>query len=507
MAGSQMKRCSGFQNPKICYSISVYAMFFMIGWIRGLFGPSFLDLQVISGVTLKTGSWISTLNFIGYAVGCLASGFLYDKVSRNFMYAAGLLLMGIVTAGIPWCFVFVLMVAGHFLQGFSSGIVDTVGNAEMMQLWKDNTKMYFFMEFSYSIGVFVAPLVVAPFLSNIADSGHRKINRTVHNLTFNPYSLDNSSISTLSTTPQLQTFNHTLNTSTYITSGNETQHIVTSRLFVPYSISAVLAVLVSLPFIFKYFSRNVDSNADMLHSTIEVNNDEDKEVKQSASTARKARILPTKLKVPCLILISSIMFLSISLGEGFMSFIVVYCVEEIGFSPADGARLSAVSSVCCIVAIVVAMFASRLNTLIFLGIHLTGTLLSMIGLLVSSTENTNIGVWISSIAIGYFRSMIFSLVFTWTNNYITPTTGKVSSMYMVSTCTGSAVVPLLLGWLMEEYTNLWFCYLLIIFGAVVLLLFVVGVIMTKRVTSMYGRTFDITVEYDIDLTERLNKVG
>ncbi|OWF40000.1 sodium-dependent glucose transporter 1B-like [Mizuhopecten yessoensis] len=503
MAHSQEKRWNRFQKKKYGYSICVYAMLFIIGWIRGLFGPSFIDLQLISDVTLKLGSWISTVNFIGYALGCVTGGFLYDKINRNIFYGTGLLLIGIVTAGVPWCFVFVLMAAAHFCQGFASGMVDTVGNAEMMQMWSDKKMMYFFMEFSYSVGVFIAPLVVAPFLSDYTNdiSTHQHMNSTFDNVTY----LHNiSSISTVSSNIQFQSFGRAVN-STFgnETTGNVTKHTerptMTSRLFIPYSISAVLAVLVCLPFFILHFMRYMETNDDITEV-----NDTTKEMKQSSADDRTIRVLPTKLKVVCLVLICSLMFMGISLGEGYISFIVVYCVEEIGFSPTDGALVSAVSNVCCIVAIVVAIFVSRFNTLVYLGIHIVGTSVGVTALLFSSIGQSNLGVWISSAMVGYFRSMIFSLTFTWTNNYITPTTGKVASLFMLCTCSGSAVIPLLLGWLMEEYTNLWFCFLLIIFGVCTLILYIIGMVLTRYVTTLYGKTYDRIAVHDIYLTERLN---
>ncbi|XP_060065982.1 sodium-dependent glucose transporter 1A-like isoform X1 [Ylistrum balloti] len=508
MACLQGKRCKTIQKQKMVYSIWVYAMFFIIGWIRGLFGPSFIDIQLISNVTLKLGSWISTVNFIGYAIGCLSGGFLYDKISRNFMYAIGLLLIGIVTAGIPWCFLFVLMAAAHFCQGFSSGLVDTVGNAEMMHIWRDNKMMYFSMEFSYSIGVFLAPIVVAPFLSDVgnADSLYHNNNGSLHNVTINSYLQDVSSTSEGTSDIHFHTVSMVDNTSVNLPYRNGTDynegHILISRLFVPYTISAVLAILASLPFIARYFRSIVETNKNNAQTD---GHDEMAEDRPSSPEEGKARRLPIHLKVVCLALIGSLMFISLCVGEGFMSFIVVYCVDAAGFSPSDGALLSAVSNVCCIAAIVVAMLASRVNTLFLLGVHICGVLAGILGLLISSLKRADIGIWITAAAVGYFRSMIFSLVFTWTNTYITPTTGKISSLYMVCTCTGSAVVPLLLGWLMEEYSDLWFCYLLLILSVCSLLLYILGLFLTKYVTTLYGKTFDRTVVYDISLTESLNK--
>ncbi|XP_060065985.1 sodium-dependent glucose transporter 1B-like isoform X3 [Ylistrum balloti] len=474
-----------------------------MGWIRGLFGPAFIDLQMISGVTLTLGSWITTLTFIGYALGCASGGFLYDKLNRNFLYGSGLLVVGIATAAIPWCFLFVLMVVAHFCQGFASGVADTVGNTQMMSMWREKKMMFFFVEFSYSIGVFVAPIIVAPFLSdddNIKYHGHEK---TSHNVSFSSNSYDMSSISTVPNDVRYEVTGRLLNTSwNNSTSGNLTNFSdnvsMVTRLFVPYSISAILAVLVSVPFYIKYFMRNLDTEDDTTQVEGEVNGtDKTQEV--------RPRVLPPKLKAFTLILICIVIFLGLSIGESFVSFIVVYCVDEAGFSPADGALVSAVSNIACILATIVAVFASRLNTLVYLGIHIVGTLVGFLALLVSSITEVSLGIWISSGVVGYFRAMIFSLVFTWTNNYITPTTGKISSLFMICTCTGAAVTPLLLGWLMEEYDNLWFCYLLIILIVFALVLYIVGMVLTKYITTVYGKTFDHAVIEDISLTEKLNK--
>lgn len=484
MACSNSKRWNRTNRQNIIHSICVYALFLILGWIRGLFGPSLVDLLLISDVSLKLGSWISTLAFIGYAIGCVAGGFLFDKVNKNLLYAAGIVLVGIVTAAIPWCFIFALMVVAHFLQGLSSGVADTVGNAELISIWRENKMMFFIIELSYSTGVFVAPLIVAPFLSDVATSEHHDNGTVSYNVT--------------SQSPLFITSATTANSSISNLTRHSESHEEVLRLFIPFSISGGLALLISLPFVIRYFMEIVQSRNRRRNSNAEgkeKNNEEE----------AKIRALPTKLKVLCLMLITVMMFLGLSLGESSVSFIAVYSIEEMGFTPAEGALLNAVSSVCGIFAIIVAMLIPNLNTLVLLGIHNVGALVAFLALLFSSIAQSNIGVWVSAAFIGYFRSMIFSLTFTWTNNYITPTTGKVSSLFMMSSCSGAAVGPLFLGWLMEEYTYLWFCYLLIIFGSVQVMLYIVGMFLTKYVTSVYGKTFTNVVIEDISLTEKLNK--
>lgn len=101
------------------------------GWVRGIFGPSFPDLQRISNVDLERGSWIVTLFFIGYAIGSMASGVVYNKVNRKLMFGACLLVLAVMMAVTPWCFLYWAMVTAHFFQGVTQGVVDT-GNVKFI---------------------------------------------------------------------------------------------------------------------------------------------------------------------------------------------------------------------------------------------------------------------------------------------------------------------------------------------------------------------------------------
>ncbi|XP_069110570.1 sodium-dependent glucose transporter 1A-like [Argopecten irradians] len=486
MACSQSTRWKGTDRRKIIHSICIYMMFLMLGWTSGLFGPSFVDLLLIADVSLKLGSWISALYFVGYAVGCVTGGVLYDRIDRNCLYAAGIFLVGILIAVIPWCFIFALMVFAHFLEGFSSGVIDTVGNAELINIWRENSMMFFMSELCYTVGLFLAPMVVAPFVSHDAIHQQLRNGTELNNDTLHPI------LSNITVPSNMALYGN-------LTRQNES-HAFVSRLFIPFFISAALAILISIPFVIKFLLRNVEMQQRRGESNVT-----SKDSKEEDDT--KGRQLPTKLKLISLVLFNTMIFVGLLLCESSTSFIAVYTIEQMGFSPAKGALVNAVSNVCGIVAILVAMFASSLNILVFLGIHTVGLLAGLLGLLLSSLAKTNnIGIWFSSAVVGYFRSMIFSFIFTWTNNYITPTTGKVSSLFMMSSCAGAAVGPILLGWLMEEYTYLWFCYLLTIFGVVQLLLYIIGIVLTKYVTSVYGKTYEDIGLDATSVTERLNQV-
>ncbi|XP_060080447.1 sodium-dependent glucose transporter 1A-like [Ylistrum balloti] len=431
-------------KKKILHSICIYGAFFSLGWIRGLYGPALIDILFISGVTLDLGSLIFTCNSIGYALGCIGGGYLADRGNRNILYGVSLILLGILIAATPWCYVFAMMVAVHFGQGIVTGIIDTVGNAEILSLWRDERMMFFFLELMFGTGIFVSPFVAAPFLLD-KDSQFDASNDSFHEVII-PSHTEQRNIT-------------------------DTVAKQSSQLFIPYTITAFLYICLCVPFfIFCFLSKT-----EVSHEV------ETKQLKENDS-------LPLKDIAIFIVIGSSVLFLGMALGEGFISYLAVYCVDHLGFNTAEGAVISSISGGCSIAAVVVSLFASSLNTLVYLCIHIVGTLVGVAFFLIFSVINFRAGVWLFAGVIGYFRAMIFSLMLTWTNEYITPMTGKITSVYMVSTSAGCAIVPFLLGVLMETYTNLWLCYLFLILGTMLLVVYSIGIIFTKKIVTMYGKT-------------------
>ncbi|OWF39619.1 sodium-dependent glucose transporter 1A-like [Mizuhopecten yessoensis] len=443
------------QRKNFFYSVCIYAAFFSIGWIRGLYGPALIDILFISGVTLDLGSLVFTFNSVGYAFGCLGGGYLSDRGNQNMMYGISLLLLSILIGVTPWCSVFVLMIAVHFGQGVVTGIVDTVGNAEILSLWRDDRMMFFFLELMFGTGIFVSPFLAAPFLLDLDSTLH--------------ISMDDFNNVTL---PGKMQQNNTTNNTLLTTQS--------SQLYIPYIVTACLNIIICLPF-FVLCLRNVCKN---LKESRQVESPTINEMENEGSYI----VLPLKYIIYFVVIGSSLLFLGMALGEGFISYLAVYCVDQLGFTTAEGALISAISGGSNIAAIVVALFASCLNTLVYLGIHIVGTLVSVGVFLLCSVFNFTAGVWLLAGVIGFFRAMIFSLTLTWTNEYITPVTGRIASLFMVSTSVGCAVVPVLLGALMETYSNQWFCYLFLILGTMVLLLYIAGVLLTKHIVMLYGKT-------------------
>lgn len=106
------------------YNNTTYFVFYWQGWIIGQFGPSFLDLQVITHTRLEEGSAFMTSHSVGYLFGSLISGILFDKFNKLVLLFFTIAGNGITVVVIPWCVLYEMMIAIHTVKGLFSGGLD-----------------------------------------------------------------------------------------------------------------------------------------------------------------------------------------------------------------------------------------------------------------------------------------------------------------------------------------------------------------------------------------------
>ena len=95
--------------------------------MEGQFGPSFPDLLVVSRTSLERGSLFFTMGTVGYLMGSLLTGYLFDKriMDRNLIMFLAVIGYGAVIAVIPWCGLYEAMVIIHVVKGAFGGGLDT----------------------------------------------------------------------------------------------------------------------------------------------------------------------------------------------------------------------------------------------------------------------------------------------------------------------------------------------------------------------------------------------
>ena len=92
----------------------------------GILGPTFLDVQAVSGIGLSKGTWLFTSRSIGYISGSFLIGsVLYNRIDHSITMATVAVILAASMFAIPWCSVYAAMVTVYFVLGNTAGVIDT----------------------------------------------------------------------------------------------------------------------------------------------------------------------------------------------------------------------------------------------------------------------------------------------------------------------------------------------------------------------------------------------
>lgn len=95
--------------------------------MEGQFGPTFPDILLISRTSLEKGSLFFTMGTLGYLIGSLIMGVVFDKriLDRNLLMFLATMGYGVIIAIVPWCSLFEAMAFIHVMKGAFGGGLDT----------------------------------------------------------------------------------------------------------------------------------------------------------------------------------------------------------------------------------------------------------------------------------------------------------------------------------------------------------------------------------------------
>ncbi|XP_074660196.1 sodium-dependent glucose transporter 1-like [Tubulanus polymorphus] len=174
---------------KVVQTIILCLSFCGMGLVIALPGPTMLDLQEITGADTEKTMRIFTGRSIGYLLGSIVGGLLFDHLNKFFLIALSLLFSAFATASAPWCENLWLMICMFSIVGFTMGFLDTGGNVLCIGLWGRSSAPFLqALHFAFGMGAFVAPLIAEPFLSstnstalvNFTDASADKLHQTGH---------------------------------------------------------------------------------------------------------------------------------------------------------------------------------------------------------------------------------------------------------------------------------------------------------------------------------------
>ena len=140
---------------------------FLYGALYYLVGPSRYDISDLTNSNFRVVSFGETIRAIGVCMGSILSGFVYLKLHRVIGYAVFFLAAGVVQLVTPFLKHISLYLTSEFFYGFTNGLIGVAITSLLLEMWQTGANVVLqATNFSYSIGMTVVPLIIAPFLSD-----------------------------------------------------------------------------------------------------------------------------------------------------------------------------------------------------------------------------------------------------------------------------------------------------------------------------------------------------
>jgi len=159
------KRNSKTINP-IRYFIAYSICFFALGLGTASLGPLLPFLAKNVEVSLAQISFLFTTDSLGYLVGSVGGGYLYDRFDSKKMMIIALFSMVIISVIIPLTPVFSVLLFVMFLFGVAKGLLDVGCNVNLVWVYQSKVGPYMNgLHFSFGLGAFLAPIIITLIMS------------------------------------------------------------------------------------------------------------------------------------------------------------------------------------------------------------------------------------------------------------------------------------------------------------------------------------------------------
>ena len=363
----------------------------------------------------------------------------------------------------------------------------------LFKIWHDDGGSFLIMtHFLFGVGGIISPLMSKPFLIKIdqeesADNRCLKfINQNLSSIVDSASTVQNSSVIRINSDQGssntsfdidcvfIEFINITVTigcTSENCTSQNTSSNDVSSVVFketnvhFAYLISAFIVFSAAVPFLVFYItSRNKSEKSDI----------QTDKPKEEAKVSNKVKILATGL----LCVVSS---LGTGLDDSFPSFLATFGLLQLGWSQDTGSSMTSLYFAMYAVGNFFSVFILRcISSRTFIFAMYISSMVSIALMYMCVTLTLEPLLWLTVAITGLTTSAILPTVFVWTQEAVTPVSGKIASAFLFSGSTGAMLNPILLGYLMESLSPMWLLYLGFAEVALCTVLFTVAVLVVRK---------------------------
>ncbi|CAL1291790.1 unnamed protein product, partial [Larinioides sclopetarius] len=395
---------------RIIKTCNLYASCISSGIAVAVVGPCLLDFQEIVHTDTQHIAVIYTGRSIGYLVGSLIGGTLFDFTERKQFFMTVLnFLIAISMCAIPWSRTVEMLTGWLLVSGLSMGALDTGLNVCCLNLWgKESGPFYQALHFMYGFGSLLAPLIVAPFLGDYHHETFTNGTSSYRNETLLYHHLDYS-------------FNST----------NKSDSFEIPPLTYAYSIIGGFGFLVSISFLVVCTIAPLE---------VGINKSETTEIKQ------RSYIFVTII----VILTFLLLFVITGLEIGYAQMLATYSVKgPPRLTPVIGSYLTstfwAAFTVSRFSSIFFAIKYSSLAVIVFdLIVFFAGT---VVLLFLATTREW--ALWLATVLLGMGVASLYASVISWVERYIN-ITNKIIGLLATGGALGEMVIPYTISYFLEK---------------------------------------------------------
>lgn len=374
------------------------------------------------------------------------------------------------------------------------------GNADIVYIWDTESGPYMqALHFCFSVGGMIAPFIAEPFLAKtiIAESGSNgSASENNSSDTYGILTSDFTDMRLNDTDATLAKNGSILVDSQMQSNGTTDKTEVYGETSVHYSylITAAVVFITVIPFSVMYY----------MQPTEKPKPERLKDKKQTTHFSTLS--LPKKALI--LSILSLLIIIYCGTDDTYAGFLMTFAITQLKWSKSQGSFATSLHWICFGLARLGCIFLVRfVKTSKLIVIFATLLVISFTGLFISTIYDIKPLVWIFIGCPGISMSLIFPAMFTWTNENVVNVSGKISAMFLMSASTGVMLFPILFGYAMEQFSPIWFVYLLLGQSVTWLVLFSSTLILVNCLLKQNPENIEIHVPEEEPLNMKENGKG
>ena len=162
LPNSQPAAAKNTSSIRLKQTLAYYAAFIILGLTAASLGPTLPGLAGNLGIAIGAMSSLFPIRSLGYLLGSLVSGRLYDRFPAHPIIAAMMFLMSAMMALAPVMPVLTLLAVAFLVVGICEGCIDVGGNTLIVWVHGDEVGPFMnALHFFFGVGAFLSPLIVA----------------------------------------------------------------------------------------------------------------------------------------------------------------------------------------------------------------------------------------------------------------------------------------------------------------------------------------------------------